>query len=130
MGLLTGLLIFPASWILVPLAAPGWPIPLVAGLVLVSEFIGGFGVMILDINAGAIIPARTPHRSRSRVIGGWRFITMGIRPIGAVVGGAAGGLIGVRETLFVASIGALFGVLFLIGRPVLGMHAVPETAEI
>ena len=55
---------------------------------------------------------------------------MGIRPIGAVVGGFAGGLIGVRETLFIASIGALCGVLFLIGSPVLGMHEVPETAEI
>ena len=125
-----GLLIFPASWILVPLATPGWPLFIVAGLVLVSEFIGGFGVMILDINAGAIIPARTPHSIRSRVTGGWRFINMGIRPIGAVAGGVAGGLIGVRETLFVASIGAMCGVLFLIGSPVLRMHEVPETADI
>ena len=124
-----GLLVFPLSWILVPLAMPGWPVPVVAVLVLLSEFVGGLGVMILDINAGAIIPARTPHRIRSRVTGAWRFVNMGIRPIGAVVGGAAGGLIGVRETLFVASLGALLGLLFLIGSPVLKMHDVPETAE-
>jgi MFS family permease len=125
-----GLLVFSGSWILVPLATPGWPLVVVAGLVLVSEFIGGLGVMILDINAGAIIPARTPHAIRSRVTGGWRFVNMGIRPIGAVVGGLAGGLIGVRETMFVATIGALCGMLFLIRSPVLSLHEVPETAEI
>jgi MFS family permease len=124
-----GLFVFSASWILVPLATPGWPIPIVAGLVLVSEFIGGLGVMILDINAGAIIPARTPHAIRSRVTGGWRFVTLGIRPIGAVVGGLAGGIFGVRETMFVASIGGLCGLLFLIRSSVLRLHDVPEVAE-
>jgi len=124
-----GLFVFSASWILVPLATPGWPIPIVAGLVLVSEFVGGLGVMILDINAGAIIPARTPHAIRSRVTGGWRFVNMGIRPIGAVVGGLAGGILGVRETMFVASIGGLCGLLFLIRSSVLSLHDVPEVAE-
>lgn len=125
-----GLFVFSASWILVPLAMPGWPLPVVSALVFASEFIGGIGVMILDINAGAIIPARTPHAIRSRVTGGWRFINMGIRPIGAVVGGLAGGAFGVRETMFVASLGALFGMLFLVRSPVLALHEVPETAEI
>ena len=63
-------------------------------------------------------------------MGAWRFINMGIRPIGAVVGGTAGALIGVRETLFVAAIGGLCGVLWLIGSPVLGLHDMPEAAEI
>jgi predicted MFS family arabinose efflux permease len=124
-----GLLVFAASWILVPLAQPGWPIEVVAGLVFVSELIGGFGVMILDINAGGIIPARTPHAIRSRVTGGWRFINMGIRPIGAVVGGLAGAAFGVRETLFIAAIGGACGVLWLIGSPVLRLRDVPEVAE-
>ena len=113
-----------------PLVAPGSAIGLALAVFFVAEFVGGFGVMILDVNAGAIIPARTPHRIRSRAIGGWRFVNQGIRPIGAVVGGVAGGLIGVRETLFVASIGALCGVLFLFRSPVLALHEVPETAEI
>jgi MFS family permease len=125
-----GLLVFSASWILVPLAQPGWPIEIVAGLVFVSEFVGGFGVMILDINAGGIIPARTPHLIRSRVTGAWRFINMGIRPIGAVVGGLAGAAFGVRETMFIAAIGGVCGILFLIGSPVLSLREMPETAEI
>jgi MFS family permease len=125
-----GLVVFSASWILVPLIQPGWPVGLVVGLMFASELIGGFGVMILDINAGGIIPARTPHRIRSRVVGGWRFVNMGIRPIGAVVGGALGATIGVRETLFVASIGGLCGALWLIGSPLLRLREMPEAAEV
>ncbi len=125
-----GLVLFPASFLLVPLVAPGSSISLVVIVFFVAEFVSGFGVMILDVNAGAIIPARTPHSIRSRATGAWRFVNQGIRPIGAVVGGLAGGLIGVRETLFVASIGALCGVLFLFRSPVLKLHDVPETAEI
>jgi MFS family permease len=125
-----GLVVFSASWILVPLAQPGWSSAVVVALVFTSELIGGFGVMILDINAGGIIPARTPHRIRSRVIGGWRFVNMGIRPIGAVVGGTLGAVIGVRETLFVAAIGGVCGVLWLIGSPVLRLRDMPETADV
>jgi MFS family permease len=125
-----GLVVFSASFFLVPLTQPGWPMPVVVGLLFAAEFIGGFGVMILDINAGGIIPARTPQKVRSRVVGAWRFINYGVRPIGAVVGGLLGGVIGVRETLFVASIGGLCGVLWLIGTPVLRMHDVPDAAEL
>jgi MFS family permease len=125
-----GLILLPAGSLLIPLTSPGWPIELIVGLLFASELISGFGVMILDVNAGAIIPSRTPHAIRSRAMGGWRVVNMGIRPIGAVVGGFLGGAIGVRETLFIGAIGAMLGVLFLIGSPVLGLREVPETAEI
>ena len=45
--------------------------------------------MILDINIGAIIDARTPDRIRARAGGAFRFINYGVRPIGALLGGAA-----------------------------------------
>ena len=124
-----GLVVFAGASILVPLVAPGTPLPIVLAVLFVMEFVAGLGVMILDINAGAIIPARTPDRIRSRVMGSWRFINMGIRPIGAVFGGVLGGMIGVRETLFVVTIASLAGVLWLIGSPVLRLREVPETAE-
>ena len=123
-----GLIVFPAALILVPLA--GGPLPLILAALFVMEFVAGFGVMILDINAGAIIPARTPDRIRSRVTGAFRFINMGIRPIGALMGGYLGGLIGVRETLFVVTIASLSGVLWLVGTPVWRLREMPAEAEI
>jgi MFS family permease len=85
--------------------------------------------MILDINAGAIISARTPDRIRSRSGGAFRFINYGIRPIGALLGGALGATLGVRETLFIVTIAAIAGVLWLIGSPVLRLRELPETPE-
>jgi MFS family permease len=126
---LFGLIVFPTGLILVPIADPSMPLPLILALLFSMEFIAAFGVMVLDINAGAIIPARTPDRIRSRVMGSFRFINMGIRPIGAVVGGLLGGLIGVRETLFVVTILSLAGVIFLFGTPVLRLKGVPEAAD-
>ena len=127
---LLGMVVFPVSMVLVPLTAPGTPLSIVLATLFVMEFVSGFGVTILDINASAIIPARTPDRIRSRVAGSFRFANMGIRPIGAIVGGLLGGLIGVRETLFVTTILQLVGVLVLLGKPVLKLHDVPEAAEL
>ena len=50
-----GLVVFPVATILVPLTPPGAPIALVLGMLFVMEFVSGFGVMVLDINASAII---------------------------------------------------------------------------
>lgn len=123
-----GLVVFPAALILVPLADSATPVPLILTMLFVMEFFAGFGVMVLDINAGAIIPARTPDRIRSRVMGSFRFINYGIRPIGALLGGLLGGLIGVRETLFVVTIASLASVVWLFGTPVLRLRDTPDAA--
>lgn len=123
-----GLVIFPAALILVPLADASQPLAVILGLLFTMEFVAGFGVMVLDINAGAIIPARTPDRIRSRVMGSFRFINYGIRPIGALLGGLLGGMIGVRETLFVVTIASLAGVLWLFRTPVIRLRDTPEAA--
>jgi MFS family permease len=124
-----GLLIFPVSLLLIPLAGPDMPMTLILALLFGSEFGAGFGVMILDINVGAIIYARTPDRIRARASGAFRFINYGVRPIGALFGGLLGGAIGVREAIWVTTIAAVGGVLFLIGSPVLRLRDLPEESE-
>jgi len=124
-----GLLIFPAALILVPIVGPDTPLPVSLATLFVMEFFAGLGVMILDINAGAILPARTPDRIRSRVYGAFRFINMGVRPLGALFGGFLGGVIGVRETLFFVTIASLSGLLWLIGSPILKLRDMPEMAS-
>lgn len=89
---------------------------------MVFEFVSGFGVMILDINGGSMLFARTPDRIRGRVNGAFRFVNMGVRPIGAVIGG----ILGVRETLLVVTVAQLLGVLWLIGSPIPGLKDLPQ----
>jgi MFS family permease len=115
--------------ILIPLAE-GLPQALILAFLFLSEFGQGIGVMILDINVGAMIQARTPDRIRGRAGGAFRFINMGIRPIGATIGGVLGGLLGVRETLFIVIVLQLSGVLWLYRTPILGLRGMPEPADL
>jgi MFS family permease len=123
---LHGCVLFTAPLILIPLA--GGPRPLVLALLFTAEFLSGLGVMILDINAGSMMFALTPDRLRSRATGGFNFVNWGIRPLGALVGGALGAAIGVRPTLWVATIGALAGALLLLPSPVPALRELPEEA--
>jgi MFS family permease len=124
-----GCLVFPLSLVLIPLAGPGMPMPLILALLFGSEFGAGLGVMILDINVGAIIYARTPDRIRARAGGAFRFINYGVRPVGALLGGLLGGALGVREAIWIATIAAIAGVLFLVGSPVLRLRELPAVSE-
>ena len=122
-----GCLLFPAPLVLVPLAAgPHW---LVVGCVLVAEFFSGMGVMLLDITGGAIKAAVVPDRLRARVSGAYMVVNYGVRPLGALAGGLLGAAIGVRETLWIATVGAILGVLWLLPSPIMHMRELPETAE-
>lgn len=121
-----GCLIFPLPLVLVPIV-DGPPLAVLA-MLFATEFGAGLGVQILDINAGAIITARVPDRIRASAGGAFRFINYGIRPVGAIMGGVLGGLIGVRETLLVVTVASVAGVLWLVGSPVLRLRGLPDQA--
>jgi MFS family permease len=121
-----GCVLFPAPLVLVPLAGgPEW---LVLGSLFLAEFLSALGVMILDINVGAIIPALTPHRLRSRATGAFRFVNYGVRPLGSLIGGGLGSAIGLRPTLWIATVGAVAGALWLLPSPVPALRELPEEA--
>jgi MFS family permease len=122
-----GCVLFPAPLILIPLVSG--PPEVVFAALLLSEFGAGLGVMILDVNAGSIILARTPDRIRARATGAFRTLNYGIRPIGAFLGGMLGTAIGVQETLLIVTVAPLLGVLWLIGSPVIRQRSLPESAE-
>jgi MFS family permease len=119
------MVIFPAAAILVPLAL-GQPYPVVLALLFLAEFVGGLGVMILDINGGSLLIARTPDRLRGRAGGAFTFINVGVRPIGAILGGVLGTVLGVHETLLLVTVLQLSGLAWLIGSPVPRLKELPE----
>jgi MFS family permease len=121
-----GMVLFPAPLLLVPLA--DGPQSLVLAMLFAAEFLSGLGVMILDINVGALMLAFTPHRLLSRATGTFRFVNYGVRPLGALLGGALGSAIGLRPTLFIATGCALAGVLWLLPSQVPGVRDLPEEA--
>jgi MFS family permease len=122
-----GCILFPLPLLLVPLAeGPRW---LILFLLFFAEFASGFGVMMLDISAGAMFAAIIPNRLRSRVSGAYSFVNYGVRPLGSLVGGALGSTIGLRPTLWVGAVGALAGVLWLLPSPIPRLRDLPEPED-
>jgi MFS family permease len=116
---------FGLAGMLVPLAVlvPSWALPLIVA----SEFASWMAILVYWVNAISVRQAITPDRLLGRVNATMRFLAGGANPIGAVIGGALGGLIGVPLTLVVASFGMLLGFLWPLLSPVRGLSAMPAT---
>jgi MFS family permease len=115
-----GAFAFTAPLALVPLA----PVPAGHGtdwsvvlMLFGSEFLSGFGVMVLDISIGAIFASVIPDTVRSRVSGAFSAINYGTRPLGALLGGLLGTVAGLRPALWVAVIGGVVGAALLVPSP-------------
>lgn len=122
-----GFVAFPAPLMLIPLA--GGPTPLVLALLFLAEFASGFGLMVLDISSFSLIAAVVSPQLRSRVAGATRFLNYGIRPIGAVAGGWLGTTIGLRPSLWIATVGAVLGVLWLLPSPIPRMRSLDSPRQ-
>jgi MFS family permease len=124
---LLGCILFPVPLLLVPLA--GGPMWLVLTMLFLAEFGSGLGVMILDISAASIFAALVPPRLRSRVSGAYTLVNYGVRPVGSLIGGFLGTVLGLRPALWIASVGAILGFLWLLPSPIPRMRELPETEE-
>jgi len=122
-----GCFLFPAPLLLVPLA--GGSHAQVLLMLFLAEFGSGLGVMILDITGGAITAALVPEGLRSRVSGAFMVVNYGVRPIGSLAGGALGAWLGLRPALWIATVGAVLGVLWLLPSPVMRLRELPDPAE-
>jgi MFS family permease len=119
-----GCVLYPLPMLLVPLAGGSHAAVLAC---LLGEAVGAtFGVMVLDIAANAILVAAVPDRLRARMIGAFQLVNYGVRPLGALAGGAGGAAIGMRETLLLAVAGAIASVVWLLPSPVPRLRELPE----
>jgi predicted MFS family arabinose efflux permease len=119
--------VFPRPLVLVQLArGPDW---VVLGLLFAADFLSGVGVMILDITGGSIKAALVPDRLRARVSGAYMVVNYGVRPLGALAGGALGSWLGLRPTLWIATVGALAGVMWLLPSPLMRLRELPAVQE-
>lgn len=123
-----GCFLFPAPLILIP--AAGGPYWLILVFLFVAELLSGIGLMLLDILAGAMMAGTIPMAVRARVSGGFQLVNYGVRPVGTALGGVLGTTIGVHTTLWIATVGALSGLFFLLPSPIRTLRDVPEEATL
>ncbi|HYO30104.1 MAG TPA: MFS transporter [Thermomicrobiales bacterium] len=110
------LFLFGLTGLLVPLAVlvPRWALPLVVA----SEFLQWMAIVAYDVNAVSLRQAIVPDRLAGRVNGTVRFLVWGLRPVGSILGGALGGVIGLAGTLVAGEIGMLVAFAWLLASPV------------
>ena len=116
----------PLPLVLVPLAdgPPGVSMLLLSA----AEFFSGIGVMVLDVGLYSLQAAIIPDELRSRVWGAILFVNWGVRPIGALGGGLLAGVIGLRATMWIAAVGGLAGVFWILSSRMSQVRDVPENA--
>ncbi|MFD7865421.1 MFS transporter [Streptomyces sp. NPDC059783] len=120
--IVVGAVLFPAPLALA--ATAGGPLWLRAGTLAGAEFLSGFGVMLFDVNLNSLQAGVIPDALRSRVAGAYSTINYGIRPLGALTGGALATTFGLRPTLIAAALGGALSALWLLPSPVPSLRTV------
>lgn len=123
-ALIFSFIVAPLPLLLVPLS-PGPP-TLSWVLLTLAEFGSGIGVMILEVGLASLQAAVIPDGLRSRVWGAILFVNWGVRPLGALGGGLLAGAIGLRPTMWIAAVGGIAGVLWLIPSRMSKVRGVSE----
>ena len=108
--------------LLVPMAST---IPIAAVVVLgiaqcASQMMGA----VFHINQTSLRQILTPDPMLGRISASYRFLTMGMMPLGSLLGGILGETIGLHVTVIVSVIGMLLPSLWLMCSPVRAVHTI------
>lgn len=111
--------------LLLPAAFKGsWAITLFA----IAFFVQGFGATACNVHAISIRQIITPARLLGRTNAAYLFVALGVKPIGALIGGWLGDHIGLRGALLVGTLGLLSTSLFIIFSPIRGVRVLADLA--
>ena len=114
--LIGSLLIMSLFSLLTPLAHGSlW---LAAGFLSTAQIFGDCLRTIYFITQISLRQAVTPDDLLGRTNASIELISAGTAPVGALVGGVLGGLIGIRTTLLLAALGGAFAGLWLLSSPI------------
>ncbi len=116
---------FSVSWLPVAMA----PDELIFAALALSGLLGGFAGVTWNVNQVSLRQAITPPRMQGKMNATMRFIVWGTMPIGALIGGVLGGLIGLHATIWVGAIGGLIAFLPVTLSSVRHIVTMPEPVE-
>ena len=94
--------------------------------VALSILMGGYFGVTWNINQVSLRQAITPLRMQGKMNATMRFIVWGTIPVGTIVGGFLGGVIGLFPTLVVGAIGGLLACLPVVFSEVRKLKSMPE----
>lgn len=108
--------------VLIPLAHDDWRLV----FFVLGTTVGGGGQLIYAITQLSYRQSVVPPQILGRVNATMRFLVMGALPLGGLLGGGLGSLIGIRSTLLVIGVGLAVSPLFVVFSPLRGAREVTE----
>ena len=122
----SGLATFCLATLLIPLTAPALGVAL--PMLIAAAFLMSAGGAVSAVNVESLFQQSTPDQLQGRVMGSFRFLTVGLWPLGALAGGLLGGAIGPRAALYAAAAALAVAPVLVWFSPVRRV-AVPEVVS-
>ncbi|HEX6685594.1 MAG TPA: MFS transporter [Candidatus Limnocylindrales bacterium] len=107
--------------LLLPLAQPGWRLWLAGA----GQFVIGAGVVVYNVSQVSFRQAITPDHLLGRMNATIRFFVWGTIPIGGILGGVLGELVGARTTIWIGSIAGCLAFVPVFLSPLRSMRSLP-----
>jgi hypothetical protein len=114
--------------LLVPVAAM---LPQMSALILIgiSQFITSFTTLSYNITQVTARQRLCPPELLGRMNASIRFFVWGVMPIGALLAGWLGSVLGIQITLWIAATAALLSASFVVFSPLTRLQVMPDIAE-
>jgi MFS family permease len=116
-SLLLGVLLTGGSDLFFPIAGRIHTQWLVIGLLILAQLFFGIGLTMFQIGQVSLRQSLTPNQLQGRMNATLSMLSWGIAPLGALLGGMLGLVIGLSPTLFVAALGEMAAGLWLVFSP-------------
>lgn len=126
-SLISVLVVYGVAGLLVPLASGSQPV--VITLLIISQLVTDLVFVIWNINQLSLRQAFTADALLGRVNASYRFLVWGTIPIGALIGGVLGTVLGLHTTLFIGAIGLILAPLWMLFSPVRRFKSLPVEAS-
>ena len=94
-----------------------------------TVFVGSLGSLWYNINQVSLRQSLVPIRLQGRLNATIRFLVWGTLPIGSVIGGILGQVIGVYPAIVIAAVGGLVAVLWVFFSPVRHLVTIPPPTD-
>ncbi len=95
----------------------------------VAAFMSSFGAVVYNVNQASFRQILCPPRLLGRMNATIRFIVWGTLPLGGLLGGALGSLLGNRNAIWFCAAGVTLAPIWLLLSPLLKLRDTPEPAE-
>ncbi|TDP95208.1 MFS transporter [Labedaea rhizosphaerae] len=119
-----GLTLFFLATLLIPLAPPALDAAL--PMLIAAGFLMSVGGQVCAINVLSLRQGVTPDHLHGRVNGSFRFLSLGLAPLGALAGGLLGSWLGTRAALYLAVAAMALGPIAVQCSAARRMRTLPE----